>query len=207
MTRGNAADPPSRQQSADRIRSAALKCFAAKGLTATSLREVAQEADVSLGLVQHYFATKADLVAAVDQQVLTVFSAVIEATPGDGPSPGSSKLDGVFAQLVYENPTMMRYIARALVEGGQVGTAIFTGLFQISAAQRDLFAAHDMTRPGLDPIWGALHPLILRVTPFILRAHIERQLREPFLAPAGLQRWDSEVSALIRTGQNARHSS
>ncbi len=181
-----------------------MKCFATKGVNAASLREVAQEADVSVGLVQHYFASKADLVAAVDDQVLTVFGALVEATRSDGSEPEASKLGGVFAQLVYENPTMTRYIARALTEGGQVGRTIFTGLLEISETQRDLFAARAMTRTDLDPLWGALHPLILRIAPFILRAHVERHLPGPFQTPSELQRWDSEVTALIRIGQDKR---
>lgn len=204
LTPGNASDPSIRQQGIDKIRSAAMKCFAAKGVTAASLREVAQEADVSVGLVQHYFASKADLIAAVDAQVLTVFGEIIDATRSDGPEPEASKLGGVVAQLVYENPTMTQYIARALIEGGQVGTTIFTGLLEISAVQRDLFGARDMTRADLDPLWGALHPLILRFAPFILRAHVERHLPGPFQTLTELQRWDSEVTALIRTGQDKR---
>ncbi len=203
-TPGNDSDPSIRQQSVDKIRSAAMKCFATKGVNAASLREVAQEADVSVGLVQHYFASKADLVAAVDDQVLTVFGALVEATRSDGSEPEASKLGGVFAQLVYENPTMTRYIARALTEGGQVGRTIFTGLLEISETQRDLFAARAMTRTDLDPLWGALHPLILRIAPFILRAHVERHLPGPFQTPSELQRWDSEVTALIRIGQDKR---
>jgi len=203
-TPGNSSDSSIREQSIDKVRSAAMKCFATKGVTAASLREVAREADVSVGLVQHYFASKADLVAAVDAQVLSVFGEIVEATRFDGCEPEASKLGGVVARLVYENPTMTQYIARALIEGGQVGTTIFTGLLEISAAQRDLFGARDMTRTDLDPLWGALHPLILRVAPFILRAHVERHLPGPFQTPSELQRWDSEVTALIRTGQDRR---
>ena len=45
----------------ERIRQAALKSFATKGAAGTSLRSVAADAGVSLGLVQHHFETKAGL--------------------------------------------------------------------------------------------------------------------------------------------------
>jgi AcrR family transcriptional regulator len=61
---------PVEPSSEERIRDAALKSLATHGVAATSLRMVAEAAGVSLGLVQHYFGTKAALVAAVDQYVL-----------------------------------------------------------------------------------------------------------------------------------------
>ncbi len=67
----------------ERIRNAALKSFAARGAAATSLRAVAADAGVSLGLVQHHFATKAGLIKAVDDYVLaSVLDADHAAYPG-----------------------------------------------------------------------------------------------------------------------------
>ena len=59
------------------IRRAALKSFATRGAAATSLRSVAADAGVSLGLVQHHFATKAGLIKAVDDYVMSVVVAVV----------------------------------------------------------------------------------------------------------------------------------
>ena len=56
----------------ERIRNAAMQSFAAQGFSNTSLRAVASTAGVSLGLVQHHFATKEGLIKAVDDYVLTV---------------------------------------------------------------------------------------------------------------------------------------
>ena len=50
----------------ERIRNAALRIVAVQGVAGTSLRAVAAAAGVSLGLVQHHFATKAGLIKAVD---------------------------------------------------------------------------------------------------------------------------------------------
>src|SRR4051794_11420101 len=54
----------------ERIRNAALRMVAVQGVSGTSLRAVAAAAGVSLGLVQHHFATKAGLIKAVDDYVL-----------------------------------------------------------------------------------------------------------------------------------------
>lgn len=193
---------PPEPTSIDRIRDAAVRTLADNGVAATSLRAVAEEAGVSIGLVQHYFRNKAGLVAAVDDYVLEVFGEIIEATPISEMS--SEYLAGMgsrFAQLLFEYPDLVNYIAHALVEGEKIGSVIFDGLLQISVAQGEKFTEAGLTRPDLDPVWGALNPLILRVGAMILRPHIERHLPESFVTRNQLQRWDASVTRLIREGQ------
>lgn len=193
---------PPEPTSIDRIRDAAVRTLAEKGVAATTLRAVAEEAGVSIGLVQHYFRNKAGLVAAVDDYVLEVFSEIIEATPvSEMTSEYLAGMGGRFAQLLYEYPDLVNYIAHALVEGDKIGSVIFDGLLQISVAQGLKFTEAGLTRPDLDPVWGALNPLILRVGAMILRPHIERHLPESFATRTQLRRWDVSVTRLIREGQ------
>ena len=70
--------------SEERIRDAALRSFASQGVAATSMRMVADAAGVSLGLVQHYFKTKAALVNTVDHHVLQVISEALGAAAMPG---------------------------------------------------------------------------------------------------------------------------
>ena len=49
---------PKAQRTRERILEAALKLFAEKGYEATTMRDVAQEADASLGLAYRYYASK-----------------------------------------------------------------------------------------------------------------------------------------------------
>jgi AcrR family transcriptional regulator len=79
------------------IRDAALRGFAAHGVAATSLRLIASDAGVSLGLVQHRFGTKERLVEAVDQYVLDVVQshlALMIRTVGRAPLRNLSKTPG-----------------------------------------------------------------------------------------------------------------
>lgn len=194
---------PVEPSSEERIRDAALKSFATHGVAVTSLRTVAEAAEASIGLVQHYFHTKAALVAAVDQYVLQVISNALESTPLPEP-PADDALHEAgrrLTSLVAEHPDVINYLGRALAEGGQIGTVIFDGLVGISAAQRDQFTQHGLTRPDLDPDWAVLNPLILRVGAFILRPYIERHLGKPFFTEQQLRRWDDAVTSLIREGQ------
>ncbi len=194
--------PPVEPTAKERIRDAALRSFAAYGVAATSLRTVAEAAEVSVGLVQHHFRTKGALTAAVDQYVLQVVGDALEPTAlPQAPADGLQEAGRRLTSLMAERPDVMTYLGRALAEGSAVGSVIFDGILGISTAQRDEFVRQGNTRPDLDPDWAALNPLILRVGAIILHPYIELHLRESFFTEPQLRRWDTAVTGLIRHGQ------
>ncbi|GFG96337.1 hypothetical protein MTIM_22160 [Mycobacterium timonense] len=194
--------PPSEPSPKERIRDAALSCFAVRGIAATTLRAIAETAEVSIGLVQHHFRTKEALTAAVNQYVLQVVGDALEppALP-EAPSDGLDEAGHRLTSLMAERPDLMTYLGRALAEGGAFGSVIFTGLLGISAGQRAEFTQWARAHPDLDPDWAALNPLILRVGAIILHPYIELYLRESFFTEPQLRRWDAAVTNLIRHGQ------
>lgn len=193
--------PPDVPSTADRIRDAALKRFAAHGVAATSLRSVAEGAGVSVGLVQHHFGTKSGLVAAVDQHVLRIVADTIAATALPPPPADSlAELGHRVTSIVSAHPEVARYVVRALVDGGDIGATIFDGLVAISTAQWDQFGKDGLVRPDIDRTWAALHPLVLVLGTLILRDLIDSHLPEALTAPAQLLRWDSAVADLLRRG-------
>lgn len=196
-------DPPSPAAPSlkERIRDAALSCFAVRGIAATTLRAVAETADVSIGLIQHHFRTKAALTAAVDQYVLQTVSEALAATPSEPQSDSLNEAGRRLTALMVERPDVMTYLGRALAEGGALGSVIFTGLAGISAGQGDRFGQQGKLRGDLDPDWGALNPLILRIGAIILHPYIELYLGESFFSEPQLRRWDAAVTSLIRRGQ------
>lgn len=193
---------PAEPSSTERIRDAALKSFAAHGIAGTSLRTVAEAAGTSIGLVQHYYGTKAALIAAVNDYVLQVIGDAVESAPlPAAPADPLAEMGRRVTTLIAEHADVVDYLGRALVEGDSIGSEIFDGLVGISAAQGHELSERNQTRPGLDPVWAALNPLVLRLGAIILRAHIERHIPEPFTTPTQLERWDTAVTAFIREGQ------
>ena len=179
-----------------------MKCFAERGIATTSLRTIAAAADVSLGLIQHYFVTKHQLVENIDEHVLTVFNKALGTSPGDPAAPVTADdAGGRFADFMCQNPAVMDYVGRALAEGGEVGRVIFDGLFAISEQQGATFAAQGLTADDLDPVWSAMLPLILRVGTIMLRPHVERHLPGPLYDAAETSRWDAAVTRMIGEGQ------
>lgn len=192
---------PSDPSTTDRIRIAALKCFAAEGVAATSLRLVAEQAGVSIGLVQHHFGTKAGLVVAVDEYVLQTVAAAVGSRPLPPPPADSlGELGHRVTSIMTDHPDVVDYIARAFVDGEAIGATIFDGLVAISTTQWDEFDEHGLVRPGIDRTWAALQPLILVIGTAMLRKQLDRHLPEPLSIPAQLRRWDDAVAQLLRSG-------
>ncbi|MGZ4527837.1 MAG: TetR/AcrR family transcriptional regulator [Mycobacterium sp.] len=100
-----------------RIRNAALDLYSQYGEDRVSLRAVAAEAGVTLGLVQHHFKTKAGLREAVDQLIVDYFAAAIAEVPVDGaPAEVTAARNEAVRRMLEENPPVVNYVRRALLE-------------------------------------------------------------------------------------------
>lgn len=189
---------PSRVQ---RILDAALTTFAARGTEATSLRMIAAAAGVSLGLVQHHFGTKSNLIQAVDDHVTTVLTASL-TTPASAPAdnPVADIADRVVSLLV-DHAELVDYLCRALVDSTPTGTRIFDTLVAVAGGHWDLLQQQGLAKPDLDPIWMTLNPLVLVLGTFILRTQLTRHLPEPLTTRTQLERWRNATEQIIADGQ------
>ena len=184
----------------DRIRNAALKILATHGASGTSLRAVAAAAGVSLGLVQHHFATKAGLIKAVDDYALAVVVTAITQPVPDTTPDSVAEIGGRVTRMIAENPDIADYVGRALTDGRPVADMIFDSLLNSGMARWHRRSERGETRAGLDLTWAAINALVLALGSLILRRHIDRHLPEPLTSPAQLQRWQDSVNTLLREG-------
>jgi AcrR family transcriptional regulator len=182
-----------------RICVAAMKCFASFGSQAAGLRLVAKTAGVSVGLVQHRFHTKAALIEAVDEELITILrsAAPLPSPPADPVADVGHRL----TTLIADHPDAVDYLARVLIDDQQSGREIFDLLFDIGKSQWASLRARGSLRADLNPTWGALNPLVLVLGTLILRSHIERKLPESLGSPAQLQTWEAALNSLIWGGQ------
>lgn len=190
----------------ERIRDAALKTFAAHGTEATSLRTIAAAAGVSLGLVQHHFHTKANLVQAVDDHVTAVLTASL-TTPAEAPAddPVADIADRVVS-LLTDHADLVDYLCRSLVDATPTGTRVFDTLVTVAGGHWDQLREQGLTKPGLDPVWMTLNPLVLVLGMFLLRAQLNRHLPEAITSRSQVQRWRNATQAIIADGQLLRPS-
>lgn len=188
------------RSSTERIRDAALKSFATVGASATSLRMVAADAGVSLGLVQHHFETKAGLVKAVDDYVLSVVTDVVAQPVSVPPRDSVADMGSRITTLLSEHPDVVDYFGRALVDGSPLGITIFDTLSTYGTARWNQRKDNGEVRADVDLAWATINSLVLALGTVILRGHVERQLPSAFATPDDLKRWQDSVTMLLREG-------
>jgi AcrR family transcriptional regulator len=185
-----------------RVRNAALEGFARDGVAGTSIRDVAKAAEVSPGLVQHHFPSKAALIEAVNDYVIdiatTAFSRPIET---DSPTADiQQQLGDRVTALVREHPTALRYVARSAADGDETALVLFDALVAIARSQWQAVADQDLLRADTDIAWAALHAVVINLGTILLTDAIDRHLPEPFFTPGQLKRWNAASNALFREG-------
>jgi TetR/AcrR family transcriptional regulator, regulator of cefoperazone and chloramphenicol sensitivity len=107
-----------------RIRDAALTQFAARGLKAATFKGIAEQAGVSSGLVQHHFGTKDNLRQACDDVVIDV----LRRRTTRGAVSGEIIKPEFIADLYDASPLLLRYLARAAVDGAPAAAAVLDEL-------------------------------------------------------------------------------
>ncbi|MDN6637032.1 MAG: TetR/AcrR family transcriptional regulator, partial [Yaniella sp.] len=109
-----------------RIRQVALELFALNGADATSMRAISSRAGVTVGLITHHFGTKAGLIQAVEDDILSGIQHAIAYKETDANVDGVVRaLDQRLMDHVEQNPLVVAYLRRMmLIETNGEGTDI-----------------------------------------------------------------------------------
>lgn len=158
--------PPDDLTARARIRDAALAEFAARGIAGARIRGIAELAGVSPALVQHHFGSKDGLRDACDAHVMGYFR-VRTAT---GLDEGRIEEPDFIAEVYASSPPVVRYLARALVDGSPAAAMMFSKLVKIT--ERYL-----VDQPGLaDAHTRAVIFTAMRFGGLVLHEHVSREL-------------------------------
>ena len=185
-----------------RIVGTALEGFARDGVKATTIRDVAADAGVSPGLVQHYFASKSALRAAVDEHVTEVAreALAVREIEGDVIEDLAERLTA----LVADHFLALLYVARGVSERDEAALAIFDTLTKLCRDQLAKLQREGMLRRDLDLEWAALHTVLINLGTVIMEPGVSDQLRRPFLAKRQVERWKQATTALFVAGELRR---
>ena len=124
-----------------RIRNTALDLYAKHGEDRISLRAIAAEAGVAVGLVQHHFKTKAGLRDAVDQLVVDYFANALAEVPE---SASTAVRDDAVRDMLRANPTVVDYVRRALLQPNVADSHLIDVIVDLT--QREVRAARKTGR-------------------------------------------------------------
>ena len=158
-----------------RLRDAAVRLFAERGVAGTSVRDIAEAAGVTAGLITHHFGSKERLKAAVDELMVEVFTAPLTA-PSDHSSPTADGVAEALAHTMAAHPDLRAYLRRSFLENDPASGEVFdrfVGLMRERLAEMQVAGT---LRADLDLDWAPLQVLFLHFGPLLLGPAVERIL-------------------------------
>jgi len=160
-----------------RIRDAALRLFAERGIDGATILDIAKAAGVSAGLIRHHFGSKEALRDACDAYALERSMRIKEQAvlEGKGADPG-------FLPAVH--PTMLllqRYLGRSMVDGSPAAASLFDQMVELA----EQWIAHH--HPGItaDPRAYAAVLVGMQAGLLVMHDHLSRALGADVLSPEG----------------------
>lgn len=119
-----------------RIRYAALELYSDHGEDRVSMRRVAAEVGVTIGLIQHHFGTKEGLRRAVDDLVVEhVVDALATVEHTGSPAEVVAARDAAVRDMLERNPMVVKYINRALIDPDGRGAPLLAAIVDLTTRE------------------------------------------------------------------------
>lgn len=182
------------------IRDAAMELFAARGVADVTIRDIASAAAVSPSLVVHHFGSKAGLKDALDHRAAAFVDDMLAELARPAGGGAVTSLASIFADRVTREPTLIAYVRRILLDGGQTADDCFGRLFEVTLAAMRSLAAAGVVHPTSDERTRAAFLLANDLAVVLLRQQIAAAAGSDPLAPDGLARWTAEAASIYADG-------
>lgn len=164
-----------------RIRNAALELFAAKGTSSTTMRQVAQAAGVTPGLVVHHYGSKEGLRREVDDMLIDRVSRTLDEVSTDGsPREVAERRNERLAKLFHENPVLVDYLRRSLLGSSEASDALFKRTLEFAWTEIRSLREAGLTRTDVELDVHALGVVMRMLGPLLLQPlvdHMERHMQ------------------------------
>jgi AcrR family transcriptional regulator len=180
------------------ILEAAMHLFAERGYHGTSMREIAKDAGVALGLVTQFYGTKDALHAAVDDYLLTQISNSVAGFAEE--QNFFEKNVEASVDYITHHQDQYRYMRRALVEDSPGSTDFFRRYqaMQINLLQRAKRVG--TVAEDVDESWAALTMIFLVLGPYFCMNQIEAITGTSVFDAKSIRKRNSMYARLLQRG-------
>jgi len=121
-----------------RIRDTALELYSEHGEDRVSMRRVAAEVGVTIGLIQHHFGTKEGLRQAVDELVVDRVVDALATVEHTGTAEDVvAARDAAVRRMMEGDPVLVRYLNRALLETDGRGAPLLAAIVDLTVREVD----------------------------------------------------------------------
>ena len=182
------------------IRDTATRLFAERGTSAVTIREIAATAGVSPGLVMHHYGSKEGLRDAVDRRAAAFFEEMLGELGRVGEEGGSASLAELLAVRLKDEPVLVNYVRRLLLDGGDAADALFSRLFEATEAGIRALVDAGIIRPAADERTRTAFLLANDLSLLMMRRQITRATGTDPLAQDGLTAWTAVVMDVYTGG-------
>src|SRR5262245_25954735 len=175
-----AAPDPEDLTARARIRDAAMQHFADQGFERATIRDIAETAGVSSGLVRHHFGSKQDLRDACDEWLVRTLRRINDQLVVD------MQAGEIRDQITIARTTMLpyqRYLARALAEGS--AGVLFDEMVKMT---EEWLAGYDQSNPESSEVDRRHRAAVLTAMSLsipILYPHVSRAMGVDLTSPEG----------------------
>lgn len=164
----------------ERLLLSAMKLFGESGFDGVSVRDIANDANVSIGLIKHHYGSKEGLRQSVDEYFIKKF----EAFYGEGDEHVEdlsgeevlSTVDSWVANIADDWPLFSRYFRRALLEETEWGAELFRRYYDIVRGSIDRMDAQGRIRPEVDRLWLPFLFIFLETGTLLMDPYIKKVL-------------------------------
>ena len=176
--------PTAQASATDRIRLAAMRMFADVGFEGSSIRRIAEAADVSPALVMHHFGSKEGLRTACDEYARGAtqesLGRIVSLMTGEQPA----------AESAFDEPapTLLAYVARAVVDGTPAGDQLIDDVVSAVRTVQDESVADGVMADTDDRVMRAVLLTLYDLAPVILGRQVERLTGSDPHSPDGFAR-------------------
>lgn len=167
-----------------KIRDAALTQFAEHGVKGASMRRIAEQAGVSLALVQYHFGNKDGLRQACDEYVIEFIRLTVKRGIDEQQLPEPAFVD----ETHRSGSPVIRYLGRTLADATPAAAALFDELVAIT---REYLAE----RP--DAHTEAAVFVAMRLSVYVLHEHLSRTLGIDALSKEGVARIGAALLEIV----------
>ncbi|MCZ8130439.1 MAG: TetR/AcrR family transcriptional regulator [Steroidobacteraceae bacterium] len=179
---------------------AGLKLFAERGFAAASVRTLAAEAGVSIGLVRAHFGSKDGLRRAVDAHALGAVRELYDAILENEAPMSIDSAVRVAVDWVARNRAVMLYVRTALFERTAGSQALFDELFRTMRHFVNATAARGKLKPGVDRDMATLFLIYDFVGPALVAPFVTKLYDKAPFHPTSVARRNEFMSRLFREG-------
>ena len=183
---------------------AAFKLFSKRGFRQVNLTDIADKADVSIGLIRHYFGSKEGLVDECTQVVIerlqNVFNHILDGT---GPSEGAALIDHLGLRTIEafsSNIGLLKYLRHLTIENADVANEAFKTYFQLLQQELNRLEAAGHLRRDANKVWLTFQIMFMQIGPVFLAEQIEAIIGAPSHSPDALHERTKESARILKHG-------